>query len=286
MSQPLPRGVHRLRPHAVWGNLVVIVLLALITASCIGLVFSGVAPEAFATITGVGTVTLGALFTVTFWLAFPTIVVDFDANTIRWKGRTHPLGEITRAEVFTRGVYTILRLRSIDGPSVALIVSGYPVRASSTASKVLLARAVERSGIDGETETTIGQSTLSIGSFRGYTWETTPFALSRSDTVLVLIGAPTVERLENAPGTATGFGEPKRQPLPDRLALLATGPSVGSKIVGSALMLISAELALLFAFVAIVGARSGDPWLPLSIILFVASAGLFLAGLGVARRSR
>jgi hypothetical protein len=284
MSQPLPSGAHRLRPHVVWGNIVVIGVLALITSSVIGLMFSRVAPQAL--ITGIGTVLLGAVFSLAFWLTFPTIIVDFDAGTIRWKGRTHPLVRITRAEVFTRGIYTILRLRSIDGPSVALIVSGFPVRAVDTASKVLLARAVERSGIDGETDSTVGRSAWSIGSFRNNTWETTPFALSRSDAVLVLVGAPSVQRLENAPGTAAGFGEPRRQAMPDRLALVSTGPSIGWKIIGTVLMVLGASLALLCALVAVVGARTGDPWLPVTIILFVASAGIFLAGLGGVRGSR
>jgi hypothetical protein len=285
MNEP-SSGPQPVRPHPVWGNVVVIVVLAAITAGAIGLVFSATAPGAFAWVAGVGTALLVIVFAAGFWLAFPPVTVDLEAGTIRWKGRSHELAQITRAEVFTRGVYTILRLTAGDGRSVALIVAGFPVRPINAESKLLLARAVERSGIEGETDDARGRSGWSIGSVKNNTWETVPFALSRADTVFVLLGAPSVDRLANAPGTVVGFGDPAAQPMPERLAVLASGPSTGWKIVGSALMLFGAGLAALFALLAAASAYNQDPWSPIWIILFLASTGLFLLGLGRFRGSR
>ena len=274
-----------MRPHPVWGNIVVIVVLAAIVASTIGLVFSA-APGAFAWVTSVCTVLFVIALAAGLWLAFPPVVVDLDAGTIRWKGSSHELASIVRAQVFTRGVYTILRLTTADGRSVAQIVAGVPVRPINAESKLLLARAVEQSGIEGETDDIRGRNPWSIGWVRNSTWETNPFSLSRTDTVFVLLGAPSVSRLMNAPGTATGFGDPGSQPMPEQLALLASGPVTAWRMVGIVLMLFGAGLAAVFALLAAASAYNEDPWLALWIILFLASAGLFLLGLGSFRRSR
>lgn len=179
----------RLGPHILLACTPTVIVISVVAA--LGLVFLVPEPDSLWIVLGVP-IALATAMWVGFWLTYRPISVDIGRGVLWFKGAEHLLADVHHAEVSTWGSYTILRLEA-TGAGVSALIAGGPVFPLSGSSRVLLADALERSGIV-DPPPSVRIPNIGIqGARYGFTWRSAPVSLSRSDAAYFLTGKTTAD---------------------------------------------------------------------------------------------